>query len=51
LGGTLGGLILSMLWDKSGPQAVYLIAAVFALGGVAAAALSYHWQPHQKEKK
>jgi PPP family 3-phenylpropionic acid transporter len=50
LGGTMGGLILSILWDKSGPQVVYLIAAMFALGGAAAAALSYHWQPHHKEK-
>lgn len=51
LGGTLGGLILSVLWDTFGPQVVYLIAAMFALGGAAAAALSYRWQPHHEERK
>ncbi|HEY8101872.1 MAG TPA: MFS transporter [Burkholderiaceae bacterium] len=51
LGGTLGGLILSMFWDAFGAQAVYFAAAGFALGGVAAAALSYRWQPHQEVKR
>ncbi len=49
LGGTLGGLVLSAFWDRFGAQAVYLGAALFALGGAVAAALSYSWQPHHKE--
>lgn len=48
LGGTVGGLILSAFWDRLGPQEVFLMAAVFALGGAAAAALSYRWQPHSE---
>ncbi len=51
LGGTLGGLVLSAFWDRFGSQAVYLAAAAFALGGAAAAALSYRWQPHHEERK
>ncbi|MFC7513931.1 MFS transporter [Herbaspirillum sp. GCM10030257] len=44
LGGTLGGLILSGFWDRFGSQAVYLVAAIFSLGGAVAAMLSYRWQ-------
>lgn len=52
LGGTLGGLVLGGLWDTFGSQTVYLMAALFALGGAGAAALSYRWQPnHHEEKK
>jgi PPP family 3-phenylpropionic acid transporter len=51
LGGTLGGLILSWFWDSFGARTVYAMAAAFALGGAAAAALSYRWQPHHEEKK
>jgi PPP family 3-phenylpropionic acid transporter len=43
LGGTLGGLVMSVFWDRFGAHIVYLTAAVFALGGMAAASLSYHW--------
>ncbi len=46
LGGTVGGLILSAFWDGFGAQAVFLMAALFALGGAAAAAFSYRWQAH-----
>lgn len=49
LGGTLGGLILSGFWDTFGPQAVYLIAAIFSLAGAVAAALCYRWQPLHPE--
>jgi PPP family 3-phenylpropionic acid transporter len=49
LGGTAGGLALSMFWDKFGAWAVYLVAAVFALTGAAAAVLSYRWQSHREE--
>lgn len=51
LGGTLGGLVLSIFWDGFGAQVVYFVAAGFALGGVAAAALSYCWQPHREVKR
>ncbi|MGE5650599.1 MFS transporter [Noviherbaspirillum sp. UKPF54] len=51
LGGTLGGLILGVFWDTFGSQTVYLMAAMFALAGAAAAALSYRWQPHRHEEK
>jgi len=51
LGGTAGGLVLSIFWDKYGAQAVYFVAAGFALGAAAAAALSYRWQPHYEVKK
>jgi PPP family 3-phenylpropionic acid transporter len=50
LGGTLGGLVLSVFWDRFGAQAVYLMAAGFALAGALAAALSYHWQPPHEER-
>jgi PPP family 3-phenylpropionic acid transporter len=50
MGGSLGGLVLSACWDTFGAQTVYLVAAMFALGGAVAAAYSYHWQ-HQTEGK
>jgi len=50
LGGTLGGLALGACWDTFGSRMVYLMAALFALGGAAAAALSYRWQPHHHEE-
>jgi MFS transporter, PPP family, 3-phenylpropionic acid transporter len=46
LGGTVGGLILSIFWDYS-PRSVYLMAALFALIGAGAAALSYRWKPDE----
>ena len=49
LGGTLGGLILSVFWDIFDAQAVYSMAAGLALGAAGAAALSYRWQPHYKD--
>lgn len=48
IGGTVGGLFLSLVWGTMGPEAVYLFAAGFALLALAAAALSYHWQDVQK---
>jgi PPP family 3-phenylpropionic acid transporter len=50
LGGTFGGLVLSVFWDDFGARAVYFAAAGFALAGAAAAALSYRWQPHLEGK-
>lgn len=49
MGGTAGGLMLSIFWDRYGAQAVYLMAAALALAGAMAAALSYRWQPHKEE--
>jgi PPP family 3-phenylpropionic acid transporter len=51
LGGTIGGLILSGLWDTFGSQAVYLMSAIFSLAATGAAVLSYRWQPHSEGKK
>ncbi len=46
LGGTIGGLMLSACWESFGARVVYVVAALFALGGAVAAKLSYRWQPH-----
>lgn len=51
LGGTLGGLVMSLFWDKFGAPAVYLAAAVFSLAGAAAAACSYRWHPQHQEER
>ena len=50
LGGTLGGLLLSACWDTLGARPVYLIAAIFSLLGLVAAALSYRWQNANERK-
>jgi PPP family 3-phenylpropionic acid transporter len=50
LGGTLGGLILSALWDTFGAQTVYLTAAGFALAGAGAATLAFRWQSSREER-
>ena len=44
IGGTVGGLLMSLCWDRFGPQAVYYLAAVLAMGGGAFAWLSFRWQ-------
>ena len=44
LGGTLGGLFMSLCWDWFGGASVFIAAAVMALAGLAAAVLSYRWQ-------
>jgi PPP family 3-phenylpropionic acid transporter len=43
LGGTLGGLALSVAWDAFGPRSVFLFAAAAALAAAVAAALCYRW--------
>lgn len=50
LGGTVGGLILSGFWDRFGSYAVYLVAAIFSLGGAFAAMLSYRWQNDEERQ-
>jgi MFS transporter, PPP family, 3-phenylpropionic acid transporter len=44
LGGTLGGLILSVGWERLSPQSVYWMAMVMVLLALAAALVSYRWQ-------
>ena len=44
IGGTLGGLLMSLCWDRLGPQAVFYAAAVLAALGAGAAWLSFRWQ-------
>jgi PPP family 3-phenylpropionic acid transporter len=45
LGGTLGGLLMSLCWDRFGAASVFLAAAVMALLALVAAVLSFRWQP------
>lgn len=49
LGGSFGGLTLSLIWEQGGPSRVFFTAAFFALGATIAAALSWHWQAHHEE--
>ncbi len=49
LGGSLGGLLLSACWDTFGAQLVYLVAALMALLGLAAAYFCYRWQRASEE--
>lgn len=51
LGGTIGGLILSIVWDKFGPQAVYTLAALMGVGGAVAAICCYRWQSINEENR
>jgi PPP family 3-phenylpropionic acid transporter len=44
LGGSCGGLLMSLLWDETNGRAVFLAAALMALGGLAAAVYSYRVQ-------
>lgn len=44
LGGTFGGLALSLVWNEFGARAVFLLAAGFAALGMLAAGFSYRWQ-------
>lgn len=44
IGGTAGGLFMSLFWDHIGPQAVYFAACGLVLGGWTAARLSFRWQ-------
>ncbi len=47
IGGTLGGLFMSLIWGEMGPKAVYLFSAGFAVLAMGAVALSYRWQNRQ----
>ncbi len=44
LGGTAGGLLMSVFWDRFGPISVFVIAALLALLASVAAAFSFRWQ-------
>ena len=47
LGGTAGGLLMSMCWDRFGARSVFIVAALFALLALIAAVLSLRWQDRQ----
>ncbi len=51
LGGSFGGLTLSLIWQQWGPAWVFFMAALFALGATIAAALSWRWQTRNEEIK
>ena len=44
LGGTAGGLLMSVFWGRFGPVSVFVMAALLALLGFVAAILSFRWQ-------
>ncbi len=44
IGGSLGGLLMSLGWEKIGPASVYYMAAVMAAAAWGAAHLSFRWQ-------
>jgi PPP family 3-phenylpropionic acid transporter len=44
IGGTLGGFLLSWVWDILTPASVYWVASAFALAAFLAAWLSFRWQ-------
>ena len=44
IGGTLGGFLLSCVWDRYTPAMVYVVASGWALLALAAAWLSFCWQ-------
>lgn len=44
LGGTLGGLILSVFWDQLGARTVFFMASALTAGAWIAAWLSFRWQ-------
>ncbi|RJX32064.1 MAG: MFS transporter [Oxalobacter sp.] len=45
LGGTLGGIGFSYLWDHVGPEWMYLSAALVSFVGLCCAILSFRWHP------
>lgn len=51
LGGTAGGLLMSLCWDRFGAAAVFIAAAVMALLGLVAAVLSFRWQPFERLRR
>ncbi|MBC7512919.1 MAG: MFS transporter [Herminiimonas sp.] len=44
LGGTVGGLLMSLCWDRFGAASVFVTAALMSLLGLVAAVLSFRWQ-------
>ncbi|CUI09395.1 MFS transporter [Massilia antarctica] len=47
IGGTAGGLAMSLCWDRIGPPAVFYLAGALALAAAVSAALSFRWQRAQ----
>jgi len=50
LGGTLGGLGFSYVWEHVSPEAMYVAAAAVAFGGLIAAKLSFRWQARSEQQ-
>ncbi|PWF42248.1 MFS transporter [Massilia glaciei] len=44
VGGTLGGLLMTLCWERAGPDSIFVAAAVLSLAGGVVAALSLRWQ-------
>ncbi|MES3023498.1 MAG: MFS transporter [Pseudomonadota bacterium] len=44
VGGTLGGLFMTLCWERAGPDSIFVAAAVLSLAGGVVAALSLRWQ-------
>lgn len=44
IGGSAGGLAMSLCWDRIGAQAVFYLAGVLAVAAAGSAALSFRWQ-------
>lgn len=51
VGGSVGGLLLSVIWDKFGAQSVYFAASALCGFAVIAAALSLRWQTLNSRKQ
>ncbi|QAU34742.1 MFS transporter [Janthinobacterium sp. 17J80-10] len=49
LGGSIGGLVLGLVWETWGAASVYWVAATFALAAAFCAKLSYSWQTNNEE--
>ena len=50
IGGSVGGLLLSLIWDKFGAQSVYFAASAFCALALIAAALSLRWQTNHSRQ-
>lgn len=44
IGGSLGGLFLSLCWERLGPQSVYYVASGLVAASALASGLSFRWQ-------
>ena len=51
IGGSVSGLLLSLIWDNYGAQSVYFVAAIMCAAAMIAAALSLRWQTFSKRNR